>query len=163
MCGALRTGRTLRIPTKGKRRPKRVVRIASVRLRRAGRVLLVRRETGLLAGTWMLPSAVTVDGKSPMAAASSAARDLGIAPARMTPVGAIRHLFTHRDVTAEVFDATVRSTRAKVARGRGDVSRSDTPAPDLLWADERRLDGVAVSSFLRKQLMLKRDKSSEPP
>ncbi len=163
MCAAFQTGQTLRIPLKSARPQRRVVRIASVRMRRGGRVLLVRRKTGLLAGTWMLPSVVTVDGESAGAGARSAARDLGMMPARMTPVGTIRHLFTHRDVTAEVFDATVSSTRAGIARGRGDVSTHDASAPDLLWADELRLDGVAVSSFLRKQLALKRDKSSEPP
>jgi A/G-specific adenine glycosylase len=168
-CAGRGAGMTRSIPRRIARSPRRTVHLVSVRLRRAGRVLLVRRTTGLLAGTWMLPATVVADRDTNSAsAARSAMREMGRAPVRVTPVGVVRHLFTHRDVTVEVFDG---SERLAVAGG------SDRGAPDRSpvderwvqerwqerWVDERQLDRVAVSSFLRKQLALKRDKAREPP
>jgi adenine-specific DNA glycosylase len=68
-------------------------------------------------------------------------------------VGQVRHLFTHRDVTAEVFH--VDPTAGGQAVGAGD-------APTL-WAADHRLGDLAVSSFLRKLLDLKRDKLADRP
>jgi A/G-specific adenine glycosylase len=163
MCAAFQTGRAQRIPVKAGRPPRRIVRVASARVRRAGRVLLVRRRTGLLAGTWMLPAAVVVEGESAAVVAASAVRALRLGPVRLDLVGSIRHLFTHRDITADVFDGAAKAGRPRIANGRREGKTSDPGAPDLRWVDERRLDGVAVSSFLRKQLVLRRDKLSEPP
>ncbi|MBC8132288.1 MAG: A/G-specific adenine glycosylase [Deltaproteobacteria bacterium] len=155
MCAARRQNLTSEIPVKAIRPPKRMVRVASVRLRQGGRVLLVRRKTGLLAGTWMLPAAVMTAGTSPAVAARQVLRELGIVSVRVTPVGSIRHLFTHRDITVDVFDGV--SAQARSTGG------APHPTTDQLWVDESRLDEVAVSSFLRKQLALKRDKRSESP
>jgi len=67
----------------------------------------------------------------------------------------VRHIFTHRDVTAEVFDIEVRRLQPSVAAAA---------TAEILWADERRLDGLAVSSFLRKLLgVRKQDKPPDPP
>ncbi|MES1205202.1 MAG: A/G-specific adenine glycosylase [Pseudomonadota bacterium] len=161
-CAAHQRGHTARIPRKSPPRPKLLVRLAAIRVRRAGRVLLIRRPTGLLAKTWMLPGHAVVAGAAGGAAAADAARAaaaaLGIAVGRIARAGAIRHVFTHRDVTVDVFDVT------PAAGGvRGEVTITDQGAGDQLWADERRLGDLAVSSFLRKQLDLKGDKPGEQP
>ena len=163
LCAARRDGKTLEIPAKAIRRPKRLVRVASARVRRQGRVLLVRGKTGLLAGTWMLPAAVVEEGGSSAAAARSALREVGIVARRLTPVGSVRHLFTHRDVRAEVFEASLAASRAasRAWPAIGDVAAGATA--EQLWIEEGKLGEVPVSSFLRKQLALKRDKSFEPP
>lgn len=167
-CAGHRAGMTGSIPVRTARSPRRMVHLVSVRLRRAGRVLLVRRETGLLAGTWMLPAAVVADRNANSAAAArSALREMGRAPVRLTAVGVVRHLFTHRDVTVEVFDGSERSAVAGgSARGAAGPSPVEERWQDRWqdrWVDERQLDRVAVSSFVRKQLVLKRDKAREPP
>ena len=157
-CGARRQGLTGRIPSKTARRPKRVVQMVSVRVRRAGRVLLIRRGTGLLAGTWMLPGVVIADGGVADDVARATLRDLGIPAGRVSHVGSIRHLFTHRDVTVDVFDGAPARTRPGAS---AKASRVDDA--NMVWADEGNLGGLAVSSFLRKQLALKRDKPAESP
>ncbi len=155
VCEAHRRGLTARIPAKSPRPPKRIVHMVSVRLRRAGRVLLVRQATGLLAGTWMLPSLIVTDARPADDLARAAARAVGMAPGRVIHAGGIRHLFTHRDIAVDVFDVTrARST---------EPTETAAQAAETVWADEDRLDHLAVSSFLRKQLALKRDKSAESP
>jgi A/G-specific adenine glycosylase len=151
VCAALRSGTTHQLPRKTVRRPKRPVHVASVRLRQGDRVLLVRRRTGLLAGTWMLPAAVIASGVAPLTAVRAALRELGITARRFTAVGSVRHLFTHRDLTAEVFDASMSTPRVR------------PDAADERWVEESRLHEIAVSSFLRKQLALKGDKARKAP
>jgi A/G-specific adenine glycosylase len=160
-CAARRAGRAAEIPRKSPRAPKRVVRLAGARVRRNGRVLLVRRGAGLLAGTWSLPLEVIPQGGMAAAtaaaeAARAAARGAGIAAGRAVPAGSVRHLFTHRDVTVEVFDFRVRSGRG----GR----RGGAVVAETRWTDEDRLEGMPVSSFLRKLLAIRKgDKTEESP
>ena len=78
-------------------------------------------------------------------------RELGITARGLTAVGSVRHLFTHRDLTAEVFDASI-----SLPRVRADVA-------DERWVQESRLHEIAVSSLLRKQLALKGDKGRKSP
>ncbi|HEX2661103.1 MAG TPA: A/G-specific adenine glycosylase, partial [Polyangia bacterium] len=137
-CRARALGLTEGIPVRSPRRAKTMVRVAFARVRRDRRVLLVRRPSGLLAGLWSLP---TLDQEEEAAAAvvfdGLSVPELGLTAGRATRVGEVRHVFTHRDVTAEVFDvepAHARSMKPVVG--------------EHLWADEEDLDGLAISSFV---------------
>jgi A/G-specific adenine glycosylase len=135
-CGARKAGTEGSLPVRLQKAAKRVVDVACAAIERDGQVLLVRRPAGtLLGGTFTLPAAPGQDAT----AAAQAAQDVGLEVVG-TPVrlGAIRHIFTHRDVTATVFRV--------VARGEG------PPAGRWLRPDEH--DRIALSSFTRKTLAL---------
>jgi hypothetical protein len=77
-------------------------------------------------------------------------------------------------VTVDVFDVGLgrvsvigRRRRRGVGAAAGAAALDDEGVPamptDRLWANERRLEDLAVSSFLRKQLDLKGDKPGEGP
>ncbi len=109
-CLARVAGTVDAIPRRTKRVARPMVRVACACVTDGARVLLVRRGRGLLAGTWSLPEEVIVS-----ASTSEAARDLarraaaaaGVQAAAVERRGAVRHVFTHRDVTAEVFRVEV--------------------------------------------------------
>ena len=64
-------------------------------------MLAVRRPTGgLLGGLWDLPGGELAPGESPAAGLKRALRDrVGLAVARVTRVGEVEHVFTHRRLT----------------------------------------------------------------
>jgi A/G-specific adenine glycosylase len=143
-CRAHEGGLTAGIPARTPRRPKRLVRLACARVQRDGKVLLVRRQSGLLAGMWSLPgseaSAAIAAGPSTVTATL---RALGVTPRQVREAGEIRHVFTHRDVAATVFDVT--PARVVATSGSGE---------DMRWVAPTDLASMAVSSFLRKLLSL---------
>jgi A/G-specific adenine glycosylase len=149
-CQARRDGTAAALPVKSPKRARPVVRVACACVVRAGRVLLVRRDAGLLAGTWTLPSA-TIDGAGPPAAARAAARGAGVAPVSVAHRGQVRHVFTHRDVTADVFTVSARGTKG--GQGR--------------WVSPDALGSLGISTFTRKTLAVglsaRRAKAAPPP
>ncbi len=120
-----------------------VVRVACACVTDGARVLLIRRGRGLLAGTWSLPEAVV-----PADSASDAARDVarraaaevGVRAASVEHHGAVRHVFTHRDVTAEVF--------------RVEVARAGRARAGQRWVAPAGMRELGVSSFTRKTVAL---------
>jgi A/G-specific adenine glycosylase len=147
-CRAHAKGEATRLPVRAHKRGKKVVRVACCAcVDAAGRVLLVRRQSGLLAGTWALP-AVELDGDGEAeTAARGTIRALGVSVGRLTARGAVRHVFTHRDVTAEVFRTTAAARRVR----DGQATRR--------WLGPEAWDTVGISSFTRKTLRL----ALEPP
>ncbi len=143
-CLGLAAGRAARIPPRVAPPPRRPVYLACALVVRGGRVLLVRRESGdLLAGTWALPAKEVSrrSGAAPVAgaAARAAAVGMGVKPdGAVRYAGRVRHIFTHRDVTADVFAV---APTGKVPTGER-----------ARWADAAELAGLAVSSFTRKTL-----------
>jgi A/G-specific adenine glycosylase len=137
-CVAAREGRIGELPVRLERRAKRLVRLACAAVERGGRVLLVRRPAGtLLGGTWALPAAEADRAEDDEAACGRALASIGLVRAGAAhPVGVVRHVFTHRDVTAFVFR----------------VSATGRPRGDVRWASPAELDALAVSSFTRKTL-----------
>jgi adenine-specific DNA glycosylase len=103
-------------------------------------VLLVRRQTGLLAGTWALPTVELEGDDAVELAVRLAVREAGVTAGRLIPRGSVRHVFTHRDVTAEVFRAKGAPRRAR----DGQATRRWL-APDA-WGT------VGISSFTHKTL-----------
>jgi len=150
-CLARREGCAEALPVKTPKRPRARVEIACACVVRGGRVLLVRRAEGLLAGTWSLPE-LAVDGVGRERAARAAARGAGVAVAGLDYRGEVRHVFTHRDVTAHVFQVVPRAgSRATAADARR-------------WVDPGALGALGISTFARKTLLVgvgnisKRDK-----
>ena len=132
-CAAHAAGDAGALPVKRARAARPVVRLVSAFVTDGARLLLVKRPAGLLAGTWALPDAECAgDGK---AVARRLAEEAGVRVARVEHRGAIRHVFTHRDVTADVY--------------RVDVTGSPA-AGNRRWITPAALDGLGVSSFTRK-------------
>ena len=149
-CAARAAGTVDEIPRRTKRVARPVVRVACACVTDGARVLLVRRGQGLLAGTWSLPEAVVAPALAPDAAGDVARRAAATAGVRAVAVehhGAVRHVFTHRDVTAEVF--------------RIEVARAGRSGEDQRWVAPAGMKELGVSSFTRKTVALglgKRDK-----
>lgn len=140
-CGAHAAGEASRIPVRTPKRAKKVVRVACCAcVDGEGRVLLVRRQSGLLAGTWALPAVELEDEDTADRALGAAVRELDVIAGRLVPRGEIRHVFTHRDVTAEVFRARARARRSR----DGHATRR--------WLAPEALSDLGISSFTRKTL-----------
>ncbi len=140
-CAAREAGIEARLPTRSPRRQKRVLSVACAAIERRGRLLLVRRPAGtLLGGTWTLPAAEAgTDGEA--AACRAAVRELGLEPTGDgEPAGQVRHVFTHRDVTAHVYRQPAAGTVAPILEAR--------------WVGREELAALALSSFTRKTLAL---------
>jgi A/G-specific adenine glycosylase len=144
-CVAHAAGTVGEIPRRTKRVARPVVRVACACVTDGARVLLVRRGRGLLAGTWSLPEAPVA---TPVATAvgSETAREVarrvaaevgvGVRAAAVAHQGAVRHVFTHRDVTAEVF--------------RIEVARAGRARAGQRWVAPVGMKELGVSSFTRK-------------
>jgi A/G-specific adenine glycosylase len=132
-----------RLPVRTPKRGKKVVRVACCAcVDGAGRVLLVRRQSGLLAGTWALPIVEVEGDEAPERAARAAVQEIGVRAGRLVARGAVRHVFTHRDVTAEVFRTKAAARRARDGQGT------------RRWLPPSELAGIGISSFTRKTLRL---------
>jgi A/G-specific adenine glycosylase len=149
-CAAHTAGLALdALPAKDARPARRLVRIACAVVERRGRVLLVRRQPGeLLAGTWALPSAAVDTGEDPAEKARAAAQRVGVAEAGAIYRGSVRHVFTHRDLTAEVF--LVRERPGTVLRDAG--AQRDGDDQHRRWCAAGDLTALGISSFTYKTL-----------
>lgn len=139
------------IPAKAAKPARPAVRVVCAYVTRAGRVLLVRRPLGeLLAGTWALPSVPLEDAADPARAARAAVTTSGIAVGAAAPEfrGRVRHVFTHRDMTAEIYAVTSAVAPDRAGAGRA----ADTDDAERRWVDPRRLGELGVSTFTRKTL-----------
>ena len=134
-CAAFAAGKVDELPRRSRKPERPVVRVACACVTDGARVLMVRRGRGLLAGTWSLPEEVVTSG-APGAVARRLAIAAGARAGKVDHRGAVRHVFTHRDVTAEVF-------RVEVARaGRSDADRR--------WVAVDGFGALGVSTFTRK-------------
>jgi A/G-specific adenine glycosylase len=137
LCRAHAEDRAAELPTRTPRAAKRVLEIACVAVERRGRVLLVRRPPGtLLAGTWALPSVESAANETDVSTCGRALAAVGLVPSAAEEAGRVRHIFTHRDLTARVLRARARGTL------RGDAR----------WVSSAELGELGLSSFTRKTL-----------
>ena len=124
-CAAFMSGRQDELPRKIAKKTTPVLRGVALAVWRKDKLLLLRRpQTGLLAGLWELPGAVESTSRrgrefpkrrgAPRAlraqtSATSPAAVLktltGLSVARPKKLGEVRHVFTHRDLTLDVFAA----------------------------------------------------------
>jgi A/G-specific adenine glycosylase len=143
-CAARASGIVDEIPRRTKRAARPVVRVACACVTDGARVLLVRRGRGLLAGTWSLPEAPVAVSDAAGDVARRVATDVGVgrgvSAAAVAHHGAVRHVFTHRDVTAEVF--------------RIDVTHAGRARAGQRWVAPAGMKELGVSSFTRKTVAL---------
>jgi A/G-specific adenine glycosylase len=138
-CGAFASRTVDQIPRRSRKPARPIVRVASVCVTDGARVLMVKRGRGLLAGTWSLPEDVVTSG-APRDVARRLAVAAGARAAKVDHRGAVRHVFTHRDVTAEVFRVeVVRAVRARA---------------DHRWVALDGLGALGVSTFTRKTVAI---------
>lgn len=145
-CGALANAEVAVIPVPTPRKEPPKVRVSCLRIENdAGQVWLERRRRGLLAGTLALPMRDVASGQEARSTGAELWRELaGAAPSEpLATLGEVRHVFTHRDVTAEVFRVKPRRLPAW----------SDAAG---LWCDvaQGRVVGGGLSTFTRKTLGL---------
>jgi A/G-specific adenine glycosylase len=139
-CRAQAQGRVAELPARTPRAAKKVLQIACVAVERRGKVLLVKRPPGsLLAGTWSLPWAEALKGEGDQQTCGRALAALGLVGAgAVEEAGSVRHIFTHRDLTARVLKARATGTAHGEAR----------------WVSMEELSELGLSSFTRKTLRL---------
>jgi A/G-specific adenine glycosylase len=138
-CVAFASGKVDELPRRSRKPARPIVRVACAFVTDGARVLMVKRGQGLLAGTWSLPEDVVTSG-APRDVARRLAVAAGARAAQVEHRGAIRHVFTHRDVTAEVF--------------RVEVARAGRSRADLRWVAVDGLGALGVSTFTRKTVAL---------
>jgi A/G-specific adenine glycosylase len=138
-CRARALGLTASLPHKRPRAARPIVRVVCACITDGARVFVTKRRKGLLAGTWALPEAVDRGARERPAVARALAEATGLRVADVAYRGAIRHVFTHRDVTAELFRVDVEASRAPAAL-------SDSQR----WVSPAGLAALGVSSFARK-------------
>jgi A/G-specific adenine glycosylase len=158
-CRARAEGATEELPRKRPRADRPVVRVVCACITDGARVLVQKRAAGLLGGTWTLPEQPHPGDPGGPALARRLAEAAGAQVRDIRRVryrGAVRHVFTHRDVTADVFRVEVRPAR----EGQGASAR---------WVALDGLGAVGVSTFTRKTLALglggseKRDNAPRAP
>ncbi|MEL6569690.1 MAG: A/G-specific adenine glycosylase, partial [Pseudomonadota bacterium] len=130
LCAARAEGEPERYPIKPKKtaKPKRYGHV--LLLEQGGRILLVRRpEKGLLGGMLALPTDAWSEGGGD---ATALAQAHGVAAASLEALGEVRHVFTHFELTLQVW------------RGRGgDAGEGDWRAP----RDVEGLPSVFAKAF----------------
>jgi A/G-specific adenine glycosylase len=134
-CAAFASGKVASIPARTPKPAKRQVKVACFAVERRGRLLLVHRPPGtLLGGTWTLPESSDEDDDT----CRRTLGELGLSPdGPPIAAGTIRHIFTHRDVTARVLRVTA---HGRLVRGAG------------RWVSRDEVAALAVASFTRKAL-----------
>ena len=147
-CRALGAGKVDELPRRSRKPARPSVRVACACVTDGARVLMVKRGQGLLAGTWSLPEEVVTSGP-PRDAARRLATAAGVRAASVDHRGAIRHVFTHRDVTAEVF--------------RVQVARAGRSRADHRWVAVDGLGALGISTFTRKTVELGLDRARQMP
>lgn len=132
-CRGRRAGHPERLPVRAEKKARRVERRTVMIVIAEGRVLLHRRkETGLLAGMWELPSA---DGRLTPEEAAAIAAGWGARPSAAEAVNDGKHIFSHIEWHM-----------------RGLLLRTPAfdPPEGFIWADARRLrEETALPSAFR--------------
>ena len=149
VCRAARSGRVDTIPVKSPKKAKREIRWAVLRIEANGWVALQKRPPGLLAGTWLPPAVELAAHETPMSSVCSLVGSLAAAGALPSAfaqpqfIETVVHVFTHRQLTAEVFEVTTK---------RRPVSKTAADDSDWRWARTNGKSRLALSSLARKIL-----------
>jgi len=138
-CWARKNGRQNDIPRAEADKPRKKIFVHAALMERDGKVALVRRpDTGLYAGLWEFPGAITPRKSFSINDARKIFEEKWGAPAAgMVRLPAVRHVLSHREMTVAPW---VFQTRSK--------------DPPVRWFSWKEADGLAVSSLTRKILRL---------
>jgi A/G-specific adenine glycosylase len=150
-CVAARTGRVGELPARRPRGAKLSIRWVALRIRARERVAVGQRPSGLLAGTWMLPSLALGARRRPDEAAAQLARSIGLPAPAPRRVGEVRHVFTHRELTVTLFECAV----PRRPQGLLQNAAAGVQGPwRWVTAGSAGPAGVALSSLTKKLLRL---------
>jgi A/G-specific adenine glycosylase len=138
-CRAARAGDPGRYPTrKGKKAPREVALVCGV-VRRAQKLLMLRRPSaGLLGGLWELP---TQEVRSASALATVLYEEIGVRTRASAPVGRVRHQLSHRVLDVRIVKLELLGGRLH-RRKRGEAS----------WCTAAEAEELPLSSLTRKVL-----------
>ncbi|MBW2313135.1 MAG: A/G-specific adenine glycosylase [Deltaproteobacteria bacterium] len=150
-CVALRGGDPEALPAGGKRPKVRDITAVAALVERRGRVLAVRRpETGLLGGLWDLPGGDLTASEDPDAGLERTLRErVGLEVGAVEPIGAVRHVFTHRRLSLHVY-------RCRADAGRVRLDGFDSHR----WVTDKALAALPAGNLTRKALALAEAKAS---
>jgi A/G-specific adenine glycosylase len=134
-CEARRLGIQGLLPVKKAKAAVPTVRVAMALVRRGDALLLEKRESGLLAGTWGLPWVEVAEGDDPRRLLARHVESLVGARARVGrhPIKQGRHVFTHRRWEMEAYEVETAGEKGEwrapgdVALGRAHRRLLDTP------------------------------------
>ena len=138
-CAGAAAGDPARYPQKPARAPIARVAYAAADARRGGRILMVRRPAGWLAGMWELPSAEGATPADARRALSRRLRKIGLRLDLATPRSFVSHTIMRRRLAVEIVRAVP-------------MSGSVDPAliPGAKWFLPRELAGAAIPTLTRK-------------
>lgn len=140
-CRTCKAGRQAELPRKTAAATVPNVFAAALAIVHDGRVLLARRpQTGLLAGLWELP-ATEMQDRRPRISIRPLLVSLGLRESRTRRLGSVRHVFTHRDLTVELYLVEAAHSSALQTNGR-----------EMQAAPLDQLDQFALSTLDRKLL-----------
>jgi A/G-specific adenine glycosylase len=157
-----------RLPSPRPRPTRPHVRGAVVVLEQKGRWLVQRRpEPGLLGGLWEFPGGRIEPGERPEAAARrELAEETGAGAGRLTPMGVVRHAYSHFTVELHVFRGAPSGPRARLGRTRRWATPeafARLPRPRATEKIVRRLQGgVSVQSPRRGSAAARTARGSGP-
>jgi A/G-specific adenine glycosylase len=136
-CAGRARGIAAALPRRSPKPARPVVRVACAFVTDGARLLLVKRDGGLLRGTWTLPEREAEPAEG-AAAARALAADAGLRARGVDRRGVVRQIFTHRDVRAEIFRVDVAGGRAR--------------GGDLRWVAPAALGELGLSNYARKTI-----------
>jgi A/G-specific adenine glycosylase len=115
-CNARPEGDAESLPIKARKKPARKVEAVAALVVRRGKALAVRRPSrGLLGGLWDLPGGDLAAGETPRAGLTRALRErAGLEITRVSAIGSIEHVFTHRRLTLHVYRANTSTDRIRL-------------------------------------------------
>lgn len=144
-CDARAAGDADTLPTKRKRKPPVEVAAAAVWLERRGKLLAVRRAAGgLLGGLWGPPGGDLEAGEDPAGALRRHLETgVGLRAAKLEPLGALTHVFTHRTLELHLFHCDDFAGRTRLSGFDGHR-----------WASPTQLLEMPQSALARRALEL---------
>lgn len=129
------TDDAVRFPVKGAKVPPVPESMHFAAIEQAGKLLMVRRPPGLLAGTWALPG-----GPADQDLAALVEQQTGVRMDPPVPVGEALHVFSHRKWTMTISRAGVQ-----------DIDHRQPPLA-VRWVASEDLASLALSTAMRKAL-----------
>ena len=115
-CDARAVGDAAALPVRAPKRAPKLVHAVAVLVLRGGKALAVQRPAkGLLGGLWELPGGeAPVRSRGPAAVAALLSARTGLAVEAITPLGDIKHVFTHRTLRLRVFRGVAAGGRVRL-------------------------------------------------
>jgi len=115
-CDAWAKGDAESLPIKARKKAARKVEAVAALVVRRGKALAVRRPScGLLGGLWGLPGGDLAAGETPRAGLTRALRErAGLEISRVSAIGTVEHVFTHRKLTLHVYRANTSTDRIRL-------------------------------------------------